>query len=167
MATHSRTLAWKIPCTEESGKLQSMGSQRVRHNWVTSMSMSHICTWLLEKPLLWLCEPLSAKWCLLLNMLCRFVIAFLPRSKRLLIPWLQLPSTVVLVWKWSHSVVSNSLQSHGLWPTRLLCPWDSPGKNAGVGCHFLLQGIFLTQGLNLGLLHCRQTFYPRSYQYFW
>ena len=30
----------------------------------------------------------------------------------------------------------------GLWPTRLLCPWDSPGKNTGVGCHFLLQGIF-------------------------
>ena len=39
---------------------------------------------------------------------------------------------------------------------RLLCPWDSPGKNTGVGCHFLLQGIFLTQGSNshlLGLLH--------------
>ena len=34
-------------------------------------------------------------------------------------------------------------------PARLLCPWDSPGKNTGVGCHFLLQGIFLTQGSNL------------------
>ena len=34
------------------------------------------------------------------------------------------------------------------WPTRFLCPWDFLGKNAGVGCHFLLQGIFLTQGLN-------------------
>ena len=33
-------------------------------------------------------------------------------------------------------------------PTRLLCPWDSPGKNTGVSCHALLQGIFLTQGLN-------------------
>ena len=38
-------------------------------------------------------------------------------------------------------------------PTRFLCPWDSPGKNTGVGCHALLQGIFLTQELNLGLLH--------------
>ena len=38
-------------------------------------------------------------------------------------------------------------------PARLLCPWDSPGKNTGVGCHALLQGIFLTQGLNLHLLH--------------
>ena len=38
---------------------------------------------------------------------------------------------------------------HG--PTRLLCPWDSPGKNTGVGCHFLLQGIFPTQGSNPGI----------------
>ena len=37
-------------------------------------------------------------------------------------------------------------------PPRLLCPWDSPGKNTGVGCHALLQGIFLTQGSNLRLL---------------
>ena len=39
-------------------------------------------------------------------------------------------------------VVSDSLQPHGLQPTRLLCPWNFPGKNSGVGCHFLLQGIF-------------------------
>ena len=38
-------------------------------------------------------------------------------------------------------------------PLRLLCPWDSPGKNIGVGCHALLQGIFLTQGSKLHLLH--------------
>ena len=37
MATHSSTLAWKIPWTEESGRLQSMGSQRFRHNWATSL----------------------------------------------------------------------------------------------------------------------------------
>ena len=42
-------------------------------------------------------------------------------------------------------------------PASLLHPWDFPGKDSGVGCHFLLQGIFLTQGLNPGLLHCRQT----------
>ena len=46
----------------------------------------------------------------------------------------------------SHPVVSNSLQLHGLYPTRLLCPWDFPGKNTEVGCHSLLQGIFLTEG---------------------
>ena len=48
--------------------------------------------------------------------------------------------------------------------SRLLCPWDSPGKNTGVGCHFLLQGIFWAQGSNPGLLHCRQTLYPLSHQ---
>ena len=45
-----------------------------------------------------------------------------------------------------------------------LLSWDSPGKNTGVGCHFLLQGIFPTQGLNPGLLHCRQTLYHLSHQ---
>ena len=44
-------------------------------------------------------------------------------------------------------------------PTRFLCPWDFPGKNTGVGCHSLLQGIFLTQGSNLLLLHCRWILY--------
>ena len=59
--------------------------------------------------------------------------------------------------KWSRSVVSDSLQSHGLWPARLLRPWDFPGKNTGMGFHFLLQGIFLTQRSNPGLPHCWQT----------
>jgi len=40
----------------------------------------------------------------------------------------------------------------------------SPGKNTGVGCHVLLQGIFATQGLNPGLLHCRQILYYLSHQ---
>ena len=47
-----------------------------------------------------------------------------------------------------------------LMPARLLCPGDSLGKNTGVGCHALLQGIFPTQGLNPDLLHCRQFLYP-------
>ena len=45
---------------------------------------------------------------------------------------------------------------HKLQPTRLLCPWDSPGKNTGLGCHFLLQGIFPAQELNTGLPQCRK-----------
>ena len=60
--------------------------------------------------------------------------------------------------------MSNSLQSHGLEPTGLLYPWNSPGKDTGVGCHFLLQGIFPTQGSNPDLLHCRQTLYCLSHQ---
>ena len=57
-----------------------------------------------------------------------------------------------------------TLWPHGLQPTRLLHPWDFPEKNTGVGCHFLLQGIFPTQGSNPGLLHCRQTLYHLSHQ---
>ena len=38
----------------------------------------------------------------------------------------------------------------------IVCPWNSPGKNSGVDCHSLLQGIFPTQGLNPALVHCRQ-----------
>ena len=48
----------------------------------------------------------------------------------------------------AQSVVSNSARPYGLRNLRLLCPWDSPGKNTGVGCHALLQGIFPTQGSN-------------------
>ena len=48
-------------------------------------------------------------------------------------------------------------------PTRLLCPWDFPGKNTGVDCHSLLQRIFLTQESNRGLLHCRRTLNRLSY----
>ena len=66
MATHSSIHAWKIPWTEEPGRLQSMGSQRVRHDWATSLS------------------------------LFKFVIAFLPRSKCLLISWLRSMSAVIL-----------------------------------------------------------------------
>ena len=56
------------------------------------------------------------------------------------------------------------LPPHILKPARLLCPWNSPGKNTGVGCHFLLQGIFPTQESNLGLLHCRHILYQLSYE---
>ena len=59
--------------------------------------------------------------------------------------------------------MSDSLQTHGLWPTKLLCPWDSPGKDTRVGCHALLQGIVPIQGLNLGPPHCGQILYCLSY----
>ena len=52
----------------------------------------------------------------------------------------------------SHQVVCDSLQPHGLEPAGLLCPLDSPSKNAGVGRHSLLRGVFSTQESKLGLL---------------
>ena len=64
----------------------------------------------------------------------------------------------------SLSVVSDSLWPRGLYPARFLCQWDSLDKNTGVGCHCLLQGIFLTQVLNRSLLHCRQTLSWLSHQ---
>ena len=62
----------------------------------------------------------------------------------------------------SPSVVSNSLRPFGLEPTRLFCPWHFPGKNTGVGSHSLLHRIFLTQGWNPGLPHCRLILYCLS-----
>ena len=59
----------------------------------------------------------------------------------------------------SHLVLSDSL-----WPHRLYSPWNSPGQNTGVDSHSLLQGIFPTQGMKPGLLHCRQILYHLSHQ---
>ena len=63
------------------------------------------------------------------------------------------------LWAWCVCMRAKSLQLHPIFCdpmvcslTRFLCPWDSPGKNTGVGCHALLQGIFLTQGLKLHFL---------------
>ena len=53
----------------------------------------------------------------------------------------------------NRSVMSNSLLPHELQPPWLLCPWNFSGKNTEAGCHFPLQGIFPTQGLNPHLLH--------------
>ena len=83
MAIHSRTLAGKIPWTEEPGRLQAMQLRRVRHDWATSLSFFHTD----------LCWQSDGS---LFKLLSRFVIAFLPRSKHLLISWLQSPSAVIL-----------------------------------------------------------------------
>ena len=67
----------------------------------------------------------------------------------MLYTWNQL-NIVNQLWKSesvSCSVVSDSLKPHGLKPARLLCPWNSLSRNTGVGCYSLLQGIFLTQGI--------------------
>ena len=65
----------------------------------------------------------------------------------------------------SRSVMSDSLQSHGLCsPPGSSVHGNSSGKNTGVGCHALLQGIFPNQGSNPGLLHCRQILYHLSHQ---
>ena len=76
----------------------------------------------------------------------------------------QLPPLLLL---FNCCVMSDSLQPHRLQPARLLCPWDSPGKKTRVACYFLLQGIFLTQGLNLNLLHWQMDSLSLSFTSAW
>ena len=73
------------------------------------------------------------------------------------IPWTEDPGGYS---PWDHKRV----EPHGLLAVRLLCPWDFPGKNIGVGCHFLLHGIFPTQGSNLHLQHWQKDSLPLSHQ---
>ena len=67
------------------------------------------------------------------------------------------------VWGWfSRQVMSRLLRPRRLQPARFLCPWNSLGKNIEVGSHFLLHGLFPTQGSNPNHLHCRQILYHLS-----
>ena len=77
-----------------------------------------------------------------------------------MVPCLYLSNALML----SCYVMSDSLRPHVLKPTRFLYPWDFPGKNTRVGCHFLFQGILPTQGSHLGLLHWQADFLPLSHQ---
>ena len=119
------------------------------------VQISHPYMMIAGKTIAWTRRTFVSKMMsLLFNTLSRFVITFLPRVKCLTILWLQSASRVILEpekichsfhfqissVQFSHSVVSDSMRRHGLQPTRLLRPWDSPGKNTGVDCHFLLQG---------------------------
>ena len=61
-------------------------------------------------------------------------------------------------------LVTHSCQLYATGPARLLCQWNSPGKNIGVGSYSLLQGIFLRQGSNPDHLPCKQILYPLSHQ---
>ena len=117
MATQSTILAWKIPWREEPGRLRSMGSQRVGHDWATSFSFFTLCT--------------------VYNSQDKETI------KMSINTWMD-KEDVLYIYSEGHLVVFGSLRLHWLYPARLLCPWNSPGKNTGVGCHALLQGIFPT-----------------------
>ena len=74
------------------------------------------------------------------------------------------PETLTLECMLSHSVMSDYLDPHGLQSGSFFCPWGFPGQNPGVGCHFLLQQILLTQGSNPHLQHWQADSLPLSYQ---
>ena len=116
-------------------------------------------------------EPLSSLLCYTKDTLYKMekIIAF-PLRVVMRFIWVKVCKSIqnnvwqkVSLFSVSFSVVSNSLRPHGLYPARLLWSWNSPGKNTGVGIHSLLQGIFLTQGSKLGILHCRQILYHLSH----
>ena len=80
------------------------------------------------------------------------------------VPWViqQIPIEMSDSWLMSLCVLVTQLCLTLCDP--MVCPWNSVGKNTGVGCHSLLQGIFLIWELNLGHLHCRQVLYHLSHQ---
>ena len=136
MAPHSSTLAWKIPWAEEPGRPQSMGLLRVGHDWATLLTLFTFMHW-------------RRKW--------QPTLVFLPGES-------QGQGSLVGCCLWGRTeldtaevteqqpnvgvgVVADSLGSFGLLPSSLLCPWDFPGKNTGVGCHFLLQGDLPDPGI--------------------
>ena len=123
MATHSNILAWRIPWMKEPGGLQSVGLQRFGHDWATSLHS-------LECNSQWYLTAFVCLW---------------PALNQCVHPWCcRWHYTKLRFWSlsvcWVASAVSDSLWPHGLRPPRLLHPWDSPGRNPGAGCHFLLQG---------------------------
>ena len=164
MATHSSILACRIPWTEESGELQSTGSQRITHDWVTntySESFPTIITINLR-----IFYPLTSKkprqsfsisaphptyppptlgnhWSIASMDLPILGISYKENHITCgpLHPFFFFFFFVFFYkGKWKVKSLSRveSLRPHGLQATRLLPPWDSPGKGTGVGCHFLL-----------------------------
>jgi len=127
--THSSILGWRIPWTREPGRLQSMGLQRVGHD----LAATHMLLLLLSRfSRVWLCvTPKTA---------AHQAPPSLGFSRQEHWSGLPFPSPMheSEKWKWSRSVVSDSVRTHGLQPTRRFHPWDSPGKSTGVGCHCLL-----------------------------
>ena len=105
MVTHYSTLAWNIPGTEEPGRLPSMGSHRVRHNW-SDLAAAAAAFFIVQLSHLYMTTGKTialTRWTfvgkaafLLFTMLSRLIITFLPRSKHLLLSWLQSPPAVIL-----------------------------------------------------------------------
>ena len=136
--------------------------------WVNGLEA---CGWKPESPGQRLCR-VSPGYCLYFTCDCAVRETTVPmlfiRNRsfsqcivRALVP-ISIPQSHLVLY--SRSVVSDALQPHGLKHARLLCPWDSPGENTGVGCHALLQGIFPARRSNLGVLHCRQILYHRCHK---
>ena len=91
-------------------------------------------------------------FCYLLKTNHAEIVCHICRPQYLLIQEVLVLSVLMCVCVCACSVISDSMQSHGLQHTRFLCPWNFPGKNTGLGCCSLLQGIFSTPRSNPHLL---------------
>ena len=148
MAIHSSILAWRIPWTEEPSGVQSIGSQRVGHDWRNRAS-THIYTYI--------------HTCIYTYYMYTHIYVYTHTSYMYM-------HTHICVY--THKRVCTLSRFSGvqvfrtLWTVARHAPlfMDYPGKNTGVGCHALLQGIFPTQGWNPDLLHCRQILYHLNHR---
>ena len=166
MAIHSSTIAWEIPWTEELGRLQSMGSQRVRHDRATALCTHRYLT----PPFYRLGDRGNADTYSYYGSAYLFLL-FLPSE--MLLPGFDFVYTVCSDQTLGTLCAVLCLVSQ---PCLILCDpmdcslpcfsvhGDSPGKNTGVGCHALLQGIFPTQGSNPGFPHFRWILYHLNHQ---
>ena len=125
--------------TGRPGVLRFMGSQRVGHDWATELNWTEL-NWTIYIIIIRKIDHTSSP-SPRLNVFSFFLLELLLFSL--------MSNYFVTPWTVAHQA---------------LCPWDFPGKNTGVSCHFLLQGIFLTQGSNSGLLHWQADSWPLSHQ---
>ena len=176
MATHSSTLAWKIPWMEEPGRLQSVRSQRVGHDWATSLSFYSFFWRKKWQPTPVFLPGESDGWRGLVG--CGLWGCKESDTTKQLTHTYTHTHTHTMFQKWAyahtHTHTHTQCSRSELMQTNFkdaevaqscptLCsPIDCclPGSSVQVGFHFLLQGVFPTEGSNLGLLHCRQTFEP-------
>ena len=148
---HSCIPAWEIPWTEDPGGLQSVQSQKsqtmprrlnnINKQCVNQLHCTDFIQILKQTNLEINCAQLLL---LLLSHFSRVRLCATPSlgfSRQEHWSGLPFPSPIheSEKWKWSGSVMSDCLRPHGLQPTRLLHPWDFPGKSTGVGCHCLLR----------------------------
>ena len=153
--THSNILAWRIPWTEEPGRLQSMGLQEL--DTTQQLNHHHHTELTLLQSQLKKGSPLTTY-----NPTFFFKKIFVGIEliyNITLVSGVQHSDSTFL---WTTKVKVKSLsrvrlfEIHGLQPIRFLHSWNFPGNSTGVGCHYLLQRIFPTQGSNPRLPHCKQ-----------
>ena len=164
MATYSNILAWKIPWMEEPGRLQSMGSQRVGHDWATSLHLAFSLNFRVI-----ILKSSEYYECFLFRILQFYSNCIYHGFIYLLFN--------ILFYLMLLCVYYTSIEIKVL--VAQLCPTlcdpmdcslsgssvhDSPDKNTVVSSHSLLPGLFLTQESNPSLLHCKQILHDLSHQ---